>query len=505
MILKLFSSGNEHPLADARELRRVLDELPPDNAFKAIDEIVGWLESLENAEGVRIDKVFDIVRQLDDAAQPHIRRLTRDYLNMPRMARNEERQSWTTALDFWWHLTNLYSRSLAAGAHRDRAVDSLKAQLPLITVRLFGALGACLKWVDFKYAPVPKGYWKRLGEAHMIAEQGKFAGKSVQPYPGVTGVSSPTQELLKALVLAASSLDTLQPVEVELAEKLITHFLPHFVFSDQDRPDNLYWIDLAEDRPPQRLARIPLPSPTLRFISPVQAATGVAEMIRIVERGEVPTDLALGGQYPVRLVLTVLRHIASYWASTPPLRKSQRHAVNSQLSVLHGLESCTAVFNGAGDGAAEHAENWVAENVSMGGFGACVRPHRNDWLQIGTLLCLQPEGGENWVLGVVRRYGRASDLHAGVGVETLARSAHTITMRPQGTLSYGSDEGIKGILFRESMDSDEVGIVLPINSFDGRESLDAMVDGRLTRLVPAELVETGPDYEIARYRQRFAD
>ena len=46
MILKLFSSRPNHPLGDAKELKRVLSELPLDNAFKAVDEVYGWFESL---------------------------------------------------------------------------------------------------------------------------------------------------------------------------------------------------------------------------------------------------------------------------------------------------------------------------------------------------------------------------------------------------------------------------------------------------------------------------
>ena len=36
----------DHPLGDPRELRRIVDEIPGDNAFRALDEVVGWLESL---------------------------------------------------------------------------------------------------------------------------------------------------------------------------------------------------------------------------------------------------------------------------------------------------------------------------------------------------------------------------------------------------------------------------------------------------------------------------
>lgn len=89
MILSLFSSRPDHPLADPKELKRIVGEIPLDNAFKAVDEISGWLESLANADGFRPDLLFDVARQLDDAAQPHLRKLARDYLHSPRLSRSE--------------------------------------------------------------------------------------------------------------------------------------------------------------------------------------------------------------------------------------------------------------------------------------------------------------------------------------------------------------------------------------------------------------------------------
>lgn len=73
MILSLFSSRPDHPLADAKELKRILAEIPLDNAFKAVDELSGWLESLANANGFRADLLFDVVRQIDDVAQAHLK------------------------------------------------------------------------------------------------------------------------------------------------------------------------------------------------------------------------------------------------------------------------------------------------------------------------------------------------------------------------------------------------------------------------------------------------
>ncbi|MBN8556925.1 MAG: hypothetical protein J0L74_04525, partial [Burkholderiales bacterium] len=49
LALPLFDRQQGHPLAEARELQQIISELPRDNAFKAMDEIGGWLHADEPA------------------------------------------------------------------------------------------------------------------------------------------------------------------------------------------------------------------------------------------------------------------------------------------------------------------------------------------------------------------------------------------------------------------------------------------------------------------------
>jgi hypothetical protein len=46
----VFAQKDVHPLMNEREFKRILAELPKDNAFKTLDEIAGWLESLQAAD-----------------------------------------------------------------------------------------------------------------------------------------------------------------------------------------------------------------------------------------------------------------------------------------------------------------------------------------------------------------------------------------------------------------------------------------------------------------------
>ena len=78
---RLAGTKVNHPLADPREMRRIIDQISGDDTFRAIDEVVGWLESLGSAPEFPEDHLYEAVSRLDDAAQPHLKRLERNYLH----------------------------------------------------------------------------------------------------------------------------------------------------------------------------------------------------------------------------------------------------------------------------------------------------------------------------------------------------------------------------------------------------------------------------------------
>jgi hypothetical protein len=507
MILNLFSARPDHPLADPKELKRVLSELPLDNAFKAVDEVAGWLESLANAEGFRADQLFDIARQLDDAAQPHLKTLARNYLNSPRLSRSEEKRLWSGIFSYWGLLADLLERCLGKAGGKDKDAEALKHSLPLLAVRTVSALGQQVKWIELRYGPVPGELWQRLGHAYLLAEAGKVAQKPVQLYPNASGATSATGEYLHVLAFHASSMDSLMPLEIELADRLLAHFLPGFVFSSEAHTDSLYWVDATRPLPPMRMAKLPASvTPSLRFFSAGSVPKLLQDLIHHVERGELPKDLNLGGQYQARALLPVLRHLSLYWAAHPPLREHPRHNVKTRLAVLHGFDDSFTVFAGdvARVGKERTADSWVVENVSLGGFGAAISNIGGDWLKVGALISLQPEGGDNWVLGVVRRLSKENENQAAVGIQTLARQAVSIDLR-QRSSAYSAAAGVPGIRLAEDKVPGEVRLVLPTATFDIRENLEYVSGNKRYLLTPIEQIEAGTDFEIARYRELVED
>ena len=511
-MLNVFGSGkSDHPLADARAARKLLEGISAEDPIKALEDLGHWLESACTPAGFRPEYRAQLVQMIDEAAQPHLRRLQREYLSSSRLSKVQENRMWAALYGAHRQIALALATCIDDYATGQKGGEALKGSMPLLTVRALRALAAQVKWHYVRYGPVDNALWSMACKMYALSEYRKFARTRVAVYPGVSGESSPEQEFLKMAMLAASSPDRLLPVEVELVERLIAHFSPGFKLNSGFQPDNAYWIDLAGNQPPQRLARPPQPVPTLRFLA---AGGALAELARVIQSlnsaNVVPSALGLGtlgGSYEPEVVLDALNHLALYWSPNAPERKTPRHKVKSRLAATYGLDGVLAALDPARQTGPEEGriESWIVENVSAGGFGAGIPQIKGDWLKIGCLVALQPEGGQNWIIGVIRRYSRETPQQGSVGIQTLARSALSVRVRLQaGQAGPGRDVGW-AVLLSPAESATEAQLLLAPGVFSAEQNLEFERDGKSFLLLPSALVESGDDYELVRFRQMVRD
>jgi hypothetical protein len=226
-------------------------------------------------------------------------------------------------------------------------------------------------------------------------------------------------------------------------------------------------------------------------------AQALAERIRATDA--VPAGIGLGsGDLPDE-VLEVLEHLALCWSPQAPERRFQRHSVKSRLSVANGLQG---VIDSLGAPAPANAENWVVENVSAGGFGALVPQVKGDWLRVGALVALQPEGGSNWLVGLVRRVNRTAAQQARVGIQTLSRAPALAQFAIPGARG-SAEQGV--LLAGNEPAAGEVQIALRPGVFAPGQSLEATRGGRQHVYMPTRFGARGEDYEIGRFREMVRD
>ena len=184
--------------------------------------------------------------------------------------------------------------------------------------------------------------------------------------------------------------------------------------------------------------------------------------------------------------------LTSAWASPPPVRKHARDPVSHNLNVATGFATVLARLQG--EEAAAGAENWVTENISAGGVGAVASNVQGDGPQVGKLLALSVAGGSgNYSVGVIRRWNRRPRMQSGVSIRTFAKAAFAVRfggIAPQDAILLADDRSL----------GEEVLVCLCAGGYDRRIPPVFDFDGQKILLTPVGIVESGDDYEIARYK-----
>ena len=298
-------------------------------------------------------------------------------------------------------------------------------------------------------------------------------------------------EYLRLLTFHAASMDRLKTGEIELAEQLLSHFLPGFSLTRQIRPENVYWIDAGKPLPPTRLAKLPEVTPTLRFFSTANALSAI-ETIRsdMAATQQIPPQLGLDPSFDVAEVVAVLQHLSIFCAPQPPMRSHTRHQVKSWTKAVDGLRPIMDAIRGS-----EFAcGTWEVEDVSHGGVRAQVVLEANEGIGVGTLVAMCPDGGDNWLIGVVRRFSRGSHTKGSLGIETLSRASRVVDF----------DNGCEGLLMDQSLQPGGAAVIvlLPddwqgIHQSGRLATLD--LDGEKFRLRPLEMQQSGNGYVFGRF------
>lgn len=490
-MLGFFANRSAHPLADTRTAKTTFAELTTRDPVHALEEATAWLESLVGADDLKPAVRLERVLQLDDTVAAQARRLGREFIHHGRTNRMQEARLWEINHGYWRHLVAAYGDCLARYRLPEKDAEAMRPQLPLLYARAIHAHAVQMKWSQFRYGPIVAEAWEHIGAIYLAAEAEKVAQR---PMPLYTGLPPTTveAEYLKALLFHASSMDKLVPLEIELAERLIVHALPRFALTREVRPENVYWVDAARPLPPTRLAKVPAITPSLRFFNGGDAL-GELERIRVrtVAEGRVPAEVNLGGQYEMADVLSVLDHLAMCWAPKPPMRNHARHRVKSRLMVAHGFASIQRYISGASADPGG-VEVWVVEDVSLGGMGAQVPISRQDWIRIGVLVAMQPDGGANWLVGIVRRFARIGNSEGQVGIETLSKTPWVVAFEGDG---FAAD----GILLDLPVVGEHARMLIPPGGVEEKSPVIFDLDGKRARLHPVKRLHAGDDYLLVDF------
>jgi len=499
-MLGLFGKKSDHPMADLKSAQQLLEDVPKNDALKALLELTGWIESVRNDGDIRLDNRFAVLRLLDETARHHELKVTREYFSTATHSTFHERRLWTALNEYFTNLAEAYHDVLAGCRNGDKGASTLKAQRPLIVARGINATIGRLKCAAAHYVPVEQAIWGQLAEYYTEAESQKCLDEAIELYPGLHAENSIRHQFAGVLLWWASGTGSLKPLQIHLSERLTAHLCRSLVMGAEPGADSLFSFDLAQSHPPARYSGDVAAHPNLLFIGQGGVRAQLDPLIEKLEKGMVPGEVNLGGTYDAETVCEVAKRLAANWLSAPPARRNVRRNISVKLNVVRGFSGLIdQTYEGNGsDG--ENGKRWVAEDISATGFRCVLEAAQGGWVKVGSLIGFRPENVQHWGAGIVRRLRRDEQNNLDVGVEILTNRVEAVNLCEEGGY-LGVDDRPALWLGHASVGEGEARVLIKPGSFADNRTLQMHTADKRYLLMPHGLIEKGDDYDLMRYRK----
>lgn len=495
-----------------KRARGVLAALPQGNAVAAVKAITEALESIGNAEGMRLEDRYDDIQQLDIAAQEHTQELLREYLNTARQKKIREGELWNGAHEYWSGLAAAYARCVQRYSADPHGAVAFRLKAPVALTRAIRALRCQLQWTRIRYAAPKAELWSELANLYSVAESAD-ADKELLIYPGETTTTQ--REFLKTLMQSALSSEELTPQGQDFASVVVSHFAPSFVLSTTPDSGCTHWFDPTQPKAPmrttRRTTRTPSAESTAYYFGAGPAVESLEKMIVQVEAtGELPPGLAKEGMEPA-LVKSILEHVHRDWSGKTQARAHERQKVNSRITVVPGFKDIMRTIEFAVSDSLDFtdqptAESWVVDDVSEGGYGAVIPSVAGDWVEVGSLVGVEGDVPRAWRVGVIRRVQRVEFNQQRVGVQLLSQNAILVRMRRENeqqapvSVSQQIPLDFAILLSTDPAAQPEVEVLVRRGSFTSMDTVYMMAKDQLIVLRPRAIVERSTGCERVAFK-----
>lgn len=488
-------------MGDIKAAQVLLDNLPKNDVYKLLTELTELIETTSGHADFKIDHQFALMRLFDETAQPHIKKLMREYFTPNELGKFQENRLWMVLGNLSTYTAEGYYKIFNRYCTIDKGNSAIKAQLPLLMARSVYAMIAQLKFICARYGHVDKAIWANLAQIITHAEQQKCMDTPVSLYPGVPGNTSVKWEVGHLLGWYGCGVNSLQPLQMHLTERLVTQYCTTIEVHAKQGEQNLFSFDLGNPTAPRRVKVDATASPTTRYVSLVAMQQKLEPLIKTLTKKVVPGDLTIGSAYDPDLVREAAQHLLDYMIATP-IRRGVRRDVKIEMSVVQGFDKTVEHTNVALDFNKEKLAKWRMEDISANGFLTVLPAQGSDDMRIGSLLGVQPDGVKNWGVAVVRRMMRDDQSQLHVGAEMLTNQVTPVALIQSGDGSGAFEDGQTALWLSEKPGElpGQVRLLMRADTYSDHRSLLSEFNGDDYLLIPNGLLEKCFDCDLVRFR-----
>jgi cyclic-di-GMP-binding protein len=533
MTLPELSESAAPEFVDTASCKAWLEHVPLANVAAAQGDLLDQLEEF-NRFPVSSANRLAVIEALREAVHFVQIEQAKRFANRALPMAQAEAAAFEATSALWDEMRAGYARCLEAALHKDAA---MRAQAGLICQRALAYLGLKMFHHYRAYREVPREDWRDLHALYAHAETLDVAEEAVKDFlnrdiqdtsprtayarAALMGLANPNELAQRQLTFVAFLLERWGS-KLEVSRKPVAE--------EEDVPPLV--VDLASDRPPERLAGAPAKDP--RFLDTRKLAKSLRNRVALLRKGESPAKLALGEDCVQPSCEQLLVYLYRQWCQAKAARSLERRAgaavaeACTEMAAIH-YYMAGRVFKQPGEqgeltqkqreeiatfgrvstrdeddySVAQGfvVERWRIEDESAQGM-RMVRPAGDAGKRYahGQLVGVRPGEGAKFMLAQVRWLMQATngDLHA--GVRLLPGLPSPVAVRATG-LNVQSQEYLPAIaLTAVPALNTPPSLVVPSGWYKPKRVLE-LHTGSTAKIRLTEVADRGSDFERVLYEK----
>lgn len=285
------------------------------------------------------------------------------------------------------------------------------------------------------------------------------------------------------------------------------------------------WVDIESDQP---ASYVPQPSSGSRWLETSELRKSLIARIALLAQGRDPDELQLGDDVTQPAATQLLQHVLQRWCRGGASRRHERHAANTDCSLIAGFEAVHFQLSGrqvfraptrsdtalrrerealetfgershnkeaAGDKDESHVERWHLADESAGGM-RLTRPLK-DGARIGAgmMIAVKTMDSQRYNLGNVRWALREGENSLAAGVQLFPGEARPVAVRVVEPGATGNSWRQGFLLPEIAAINESASVVVPAGTYRLERSVEVMVDQKPRLLKLFRVLDRGGEFE----------